>query len=32
MFPSCFREDWGVEGGVTSVAYRDLEITSGAIQ
>lgn len=27
-----FWEVWGVEGTVTSVAYRDLEITSGAIQ
>lgn len=27
-----FWEDGGMEGPVTSVAYRDLEITSGAIQ
>lgn len=32
MSPSPFWEDWGLERVVTSVAYRDLEITSGAIQ
>lgn len=32
MFPSLFGEASLKEGIVTSVAYRDLEITSGAIQ
>lgn len=32
MFPSLSQKDSGMERTVTSVAYRDLEITSGAIQ